>query len=240
MDRGVGQWTGLLFDQRRCSCGICEHNEWITKPGGGRGKECQDHKRMAVLLMPTTTKKMLGSALMEPVHIKIPPASLKSLKKYSDELQSEGIPFAAVVTRISFTEGKLFELAFKTMQALSDREALHVLPMMESSQTRAILGTMPEVKTIAPPAKPAEKVDTGLLSAFTGTDEPASVNPAPARRGRPRAVPQTIENGPQPAGQAKQAEVPPESESGSFEESDSDLDATVAKLMGDKMNKMLK
>jgi hypothetical protein len=229
-------------DRQAQSCGICPRNEWITKPGGGRGKECQDHKRMAVLLMPAMTKKMLGAPLTEPVHLKIPPASLKSLKRYSDELQSEGIPFAAVVTRVSFTPGKQFEMAFETIEALGDKEADVVLPLMEHSQTRAILGTMPEVRQIAAPArgKPAEKVTSGLMEAFGAPSAPSNNGQAvPTRRGRPRAAPQTIEND-EPQQTAKATEAAQHLESDTFEESDPDLDDTVNKLLGDKMNKMLK
>src|SRR4249920_3570205 len=123
---------GVSIPQAK-SCGICSHNEWITKPGGGRGKECQDHKRMAVLLMPSMTKKMLGSPLMEPVHLKIPPGSLKSLKKFSDELQHGGIPFASVVTRVAFSQERLFEMTFDIIQALTNAEAPLVLPMMKDN-----------------------------------------------------------------------------------------------------------
>lgn len=224
-------------DKQADSCAICPRDEWFTKADGGRGKECQDHKRMALLLMPTMTKKMLGAPLMEPVHLKIPPGSFKSLKKYSDQLQNENTPYPSVVTRVSFTPNKQFEMAFEIAQYLSNKEAEVVLPLLESGPTRAILGIMSEARTaIAPPAK--QKIDTGLLDAF-GADTEAKGNgqSTPARRGPGRPKAQTIENEPQ---QTKAVDVSQHLESDTFEESDTDLDETVAKLMGDKMNKMLK
>jgi hypothetical protein len=223
------------------SCGICEHNEWITKPGGGRGKECQDHKRMAVLLMPTMTKKMLnGTALLEPVYLKIPPGSLKALKKYSDELQQQGIPFASVVTRVGFSPDRLFEMNFDAVQALSDAEAPLVLPLMQNNQTRAIMGSLPELRQMAPPPPAPEQVATGLMDAFGATNGGMPAQPKPRK---PRVVTIEQEAAPQPA-EAK-TETPAEAileEGGEtpWQESDTDLDATVAKLMGDKMSKMLK
>jgi hypothetical protein len=157
-----------------------------------------------------------------------------------------------VVTRVSFTPNKQFEMAFEIAQYLSNKEAEVVLPLLDNGQTRTILGTVPDARALAPPAAaPAkEKVDTGLLEAF-GAEPEARGNgqSTPARRGRPakdRAVPQTIENAPfdPPPQQArpatKAAPVEDQLESDTFEESDSDLDDTVAKLMGDKMNKMMK
>jgi hypothetical protein len=237
------------------ACALCPNNEWTTKPGGGRGKACQDHKRMAVLLMPSMTKKMLGTPLLEPVYLKIPPGSLKSLLKFSNELQHEGIPSAAVVTRISFSQDKLFEFNFKVVQALTDAEAPRVLPMMEDSQTLAILGdSSPGMRELpAPEKKEPERIDTGLMEAFgelggNGAAAPAqSAESAKRSRGRPAGIPNkpkaapVIEHeaAPPPAAAASEpAARVSDSEDG--DESDTDLDDTVAKLMGDKVNKMMK
>jgi hypothetical protein len=236
--------------QQAKSCGICSHNEWITKPGGGRGKECQDHKRMAVLLMPYMTKKMLSVPLLEPVHLKIPPGSLKSLKLYSDELQQLGIPFASMITRVAFSTDKLFQMTFKAVQALTDAEAPLVLPLMEDAQTRQILGSIPEIREIAPPM-PAEKVETGLLAAFKGQSEPESEEekpaPAPAPAPRQRGRPAGSQNKPKVVEMAAQAPEPEASSTPAegagdvtWEESDTEIDAALAKLVGDKMKNMLK
>ena len=67
------------------SCAICKHNEWRTLPNGKRAKECQDQKRLAVLLMPTMTTKMLGSPLLEPVFLKV----LASVAGAAEDLQRD-------------------------------------------------------------------------------------------------------------------------------------------------------
>jgi hypothetical protein len=71
---------GVSAPQSR-TCATCTHNEWKTLPSGNRGKECQDHKRLAVLLMPKMTTKMMGSPLMEPVYLKVPPSRRPTKKR---------------------------------------------------------------------------------------------------------------------------------------------------------------
>jgi hypothetical protein len=245
---------GVSIPQSK-TCAICPHNEWITKPNGRRGKECQDHKRMAVLLMPSMTKKMLGTPLMEPVYLKIPPGSLRSLLKFSNELQHEGIPSAAVVTRVSFSQDQTFEFNFEVIQALTDKEAPRVLPMMDDAQTLAIIngGSVSGMRELPAPEKKApERVETGLMEAFDEVDAPnskptprqaAPQQTTPRGRGRPpkaaQAAAQIIDNepAPQPPPQAADTAEPAGEP---WEESDTDLDNAMLKLMGDKLNNMLK
>jgi len=223
------------------ACGVCPHNEWGSKKGGG-GKACQDHKRMAMLLMPTMTRNILPQPLLEPVFFKLPPGSFKTWKSYSDDMIQQGIPLAAMITRLSFSPPpKTFEIKFEPVQALSEKEVPVVLPLMESRETKSILGTAPQVRQIAPAApKPPERIETGLLEAFsqqTPQDEDdvpgQEVIPPPRAAKRPRAV---------------KAAVPPQelaapADNGGdepWEESDTDLDDSVRSLMGDKLNNMLK
>lgn len=252
------------------SCGICKHNEWITKPSGGRGMECQSHKRVAVLLMPAQTTKMLGQPLIEPVYLKIPPGSLGSFKAFGDELANQGVPPISVVTRIAFSQDpkKLFQMTFEVVQALNNDEAKVVLPMREASQTRQILGTAPQIREIASPKpKPAERIETGIMSAFSAAAPPADqdqVAPPAKRGGRPagsqnKSKPVQIEATANPVTPEVQEQEPPErivTKNGGpkamepeemeaapgtpWEESDTDLDDTVNQLLGEKMGSMFK
>src|SRR5262249_35379530 len=107
------------------SCQICPHNEWVNKR-----KECQDHKRLAVLLMPKMTARVLGAPLTEPVYLKIPPGSFKALKQYSDSLKHAGHPYFGVVTQLGFAPDQQFQLTFTAIQTLEDSEAPLVLPLL--------------------------------------------------------------------------------------------------------------
>lgn len=175
--------AGVPEPQAR-SCAVCKNNAWTTLPNGGRGKFCQDHRRLAILLMPAVTAKMLGSPLTEPVFLKVPPGSLTSLKNYGDALTHQGIPFEAVVTRISFSPDKLFRMIFRGQQMLSDKEAPVVLPLLDDPRTKRLIGDQPiiqEIRDDGPP--PTETVETGLLGAFGGglTEVPPP-NPLPKVR----------------------------------------------------------
>jgi len=217
------------------TCATCENNEWATKPGGQRYQACQSHKRAAILLMPDMTKKFLPAPLMEPVYFKVPPGSFRPWKKFSDELQVAGIPASSVITRVSFVEGQLFEMKFDVLQGLTNAEAPLVLPMKESPQTLSIIGGMAgaprQIAAPPPPPRAPERIETGLLEAFGA---PAAAEPAPKKTRAKKVEPVQLDLDP-----ARSPPADPEADA-PWEESDSDLDAAMAKLMGDKMNNMLK
>jgi hypothetical protein len=242
------------------SCGTCSHNEFIVKPNGNKAKECQDHKRLAVLLMPTMTQKMFPQPLIEPVHLKIPPGSLKAWLLYRNELAAASIPFAAVVTRVAFAADRTFQMTFDIEAALNNDDAKAVRPLMEDTQTRAIIGGTPSIARIAPPpaSKKPERVDTGLQAAFgKAVEKPKAENISrggrpPGSRNKPKPV-EVNEISEYPAGAGKltpdkaaagngsdASEFTEMSASASYEESDTDIDESINKLLGDKANKMMK
>lgn len=227
------------------TCGMCPNNAWATQPNGKRGKACQDHKRLAVLLMPKVTAKLLGSPLTEPAYLKVPPGSLVPLKRYGDQLAHQGFPPAAVITRISFAPPpKLFEMAFEGKQVLTDKEAPLVLPLIDDPRTLRITGETPEIHEVKPAAKPAKKeepIDTGLMEAFgTGQSEvkqeviPPKQNGEAVKRGRGRppkaAEAKTIEH--------EETVKKPEPMFSDDEES-TDLDREVADLLSQKVSDMM-
>jgi hypothetical protein len=244
------------------SCGTCSHNDWITKPTGGRGKECQDHKRLAILLMPAMTRSILPAPLLEPVHLKIPPASLIPLKSYNDELVQQGLPFCSVVTRISWSPDKIFQMTFNIMGVLSDSDAPLILPLLDSPTTKRIVGG--SQVSLPPPRPQPSKVETGLRQAFA-PQPPPQPQPQPTTfglvpdaqpkraRGRPRRAAET-EVGPElqqtvrlqadaaESGTQAIADPPaaPPAESSQWQESSSDLDDAITRVMGDRMQRTLK
>lgn len=231
---------GVAIPQSK-TCGLCEHNQWITKPNGGRGQECQSHKRVAILLMPDMTKKILPAPLLEPVYFKIPPGSFKTWKKFDDELQHAGIPCQSFITRVSFVEDQQFEMKFEYLQALTNKEAPLVIPMKDAPQTMSIVGGMTGApRQIAAPANKApERIETGLMEAF-GAPQDAE-EPAPPKRTRAKKV-QTIDNAP-PVETTLADQSTDRLQAGDddapWEESDTDLDETVKRLMN-KTSNMLK
>jgi hypothetical protein len=241
--RGDVPDPGVPIPQSK-TCASCKHNQWTTLPTGRRGMECQSHRRLAVLLLPALTKKMLGSPLLEPVFLKVPPGSFQAFKAYGAELDDEGYPPFAVVTRVGFHPDKLFEVTFEGVKVLTDKEAEHVKPMLDSPTTRRIIGEttlIPETKAV----ERREPVETGLIEAFTGDEnkpaakqedewaadpEPEEKKPAPRK---PKAAPAKEIT-------AKVAEAVQESttETFDYEAADAETDKAISEVVKKSVGEM--
>jgi hypothetical protein len=191
-----GPDPGVPAPQAR-SCTVCPRDEWKTLSNGKRGKECQDNKRLAVILMPKVSTRLLGAPLKEPVFLKVPPGSLTNLRTYHESLQHQGLHHATVITRVSFDQDQLFRLKFELAQVLTDAEAPFILSKLENADplTKRIIGTAPEIREIDAPAAPMRQVDTaGLKETFSDADEedeeehPDLVNKGAARLKQEAAV----------------------------------------------------
>jgi len=238
---------GVSIPQSK-TCGACPHNQWTTLSRGGRGKECQDHFRLAVLLLPSLTKKMLGSPLLEPVFFKVPPGSLQAFKAYGAELKDEGYPPFGVVTRVAFHPDKLFQIVFTGVKLLSEQEAEFVKPMIDAPITRRIIGEtslIPVTKTVE--AK-VERIDTGLIEAFQG--EKTASTAASVERERVTKLTAAPKSKPAPAKQvadipaAQFAKVEEEAvqesteETFDYEASDAETDKAVDDVLKKSVNDM--
>jgi hypothetical protein len=127
--------------QVQCNaCSLCPRNVWKTDANGKKGRECQDYKRLAVLLMPAVTEKMLGAKLMEPVFLRVPPASLNSLARLGEWADGCGYHFSSFITRITFDPDKSWpEMIFRPIQGLSDAEAPVVIAMRDDPLVKRII-----------------------------------------------------------------------------------------------------
>lgn len=235
--------------QQNPLCATCRHNAWGSATNG-KGKACQDHKKIAVLLMPYLTKKLFdGQPMLTPVYLKVPPDSLKNWKSYGDTLQHRGAHWASVITRIGFAPDRLFQLTFAFHKALTNAEAPVVIPLLEDPQTLNLIGTGPGGGAALPyiPEVP-EPEDTGLLEAF-GKAPPAPTVPptAVSRRGRPPGSPNKPK-APEPRAVATRAPEPepkPEQASNGGASTwdappeDADLDDRVKNALKGKISGMM-
>jgi hypothetical protein len=224
-------------------CADCPHNEWGS--GQGKGKACKDHRKLAVLLLPYMTKGILDKPLREPIYLAINPNSLKALKAYGDSLVYRNVHFASVITRITWSAKKQWLMDFTVLQALTDKEAPVVLPLIDSPLTKSIVGAKAgvyeeEEQELPAPQERKQPVDSGLLDAFGKTEAKSSesntdntITQLPLKRGpgRPRKVPIEPE---QPAEEASGGDATPP-----WDEADTELSDAVAKLTSQKINKML-
>lgn len=129
------------------ACAICPRNVWKTTPEGKKTRDCNDYKRLAVLLLPSVTKRLLGQELMEPCFLRVPGASLNDLVLFGETMHGQGWPMHSFITRISFNPDKPHpEMQFRPLQALTPNEAPAVKPLRNDPVALRITGE-DQVKT---------------------------------------------------------------------------------------------
>lgn len=235
-------------------CSNCKRNVWTVLQSGQKGKECKDSKRLAVLLMPAMTEKLLGAPLNDAVMLRVPAASLRPLKSYSDSLVHRGVHVpAAVITRITFSREKQFEMKFDLLQPLTNKEAPFIKDLIEEPQTQTILGRQDTMREIEhQPPKREERIETGIMSAFSKQQPVAGFSKevaAPKPRGRPPGStnrPKLVVDAdePQPPLAAEETterpeEILPPEQPVPWEEADGELDETLRKVVDQKIQGML-
>lgn len=215
------------------TCALCPRNQWKTNPENGKKyRECSDFKRVAVLVLPTITQRIMGAPLMEPAFLRVPPASLNPLSSYGDGLQSQGYPYCSVVTRISFDPSKSHpEFMFKAIQELTDAEAPVILPLRDGALTQRIVGedqrALPRplgsatiapalaapTAPVAPPQNPAPSPVTGTVTLAplqtTTVAAPRAEDPPPAALGLVTVAPPATVSPSNPAPVVLQGEILP-------------------------------
>lgn len=123
------------------ACAICPRNVFKISPDGRKTRECSDYKRLAVLILPSLTKALLGAPLMEPVFLRVPAASLNELALLGEGMAAQGFHFSSYITRIGFKPDKPHpQMTFRALQGLTDREAPVVLPLRDDPTSLRITG----------------------------------------------------------------------------------------------------
>lgn len=116
-------------------CSTCAHNQWGSKIGdnGGKGKACQDSKRLAIAA---------AGLLNDPYLLRVPPASIKALSEYAAALQKRNLHYSQVVTKIAFeAEAATPKLTFKAMGYLPEAAYNEVKAVVDTEVVASILGT---------------------------------------------------------------------------------------------------
>lgn len=189
------------------SCAMCPQNVWGSKitPQGTKVKACSDSRRLAVVPAGeiASGNTGLGAMLM-----RVPPASLDALRAYGVLLDSRGLPYYAVVTRLGFDLNASYpKLTFIPVRVLSEAEYLRVQQAQTDERVGLILGGLETefVRAQNPVAAPipAPVAAPVQVAPPQTTQTPAEATPeAPKRRRRAAEAP-----APQAAG--AQVEPPP-------------------------------
>ena len=219
------------------ACNLCERNKWKQGSDGRKSRDCQDYKRLAVLVTPAQTKPLFeGVALVEAVFLRVPPASLNNLANLGEQMAAQGYHHSTYVTRITFDPAVAHpQMVFKAVKPLSEGEAGVVLPLRNDPLALRIIG---KEASLPAPGASTQKFDTVSAPvsemaqrAAAPQETAAAVVPTKAEEVSPSSL--TLDTGfdttPTPP---KAAEAAPQTvEDVGVAETNEDMDARIAAMM---------
>lgn len=143
-------------------CAVCPHNQWGSRitDNGGKGKACADSMRLAIAP---------AGQLNDPMLIRVPAASLKTLGQYGDQLAKRGVGPIHVVTKIGFDYNVAHPaLTFKAVRFVEADEFAEIeTALVDEAETLGLItgtagGTVTEAEKISeepaePPVRKAKK-----------------------------------------------------------------------------------
>jgi hypothetical protein len=191
------------------ACGACPHNEWGSKISdraeGSRGKACADSRRMAIASPDDIENPML---------LRCPAASLKTLLAYGQQLDKRGWPYHAMVTRIGFDASLAYPaLTFTPERWLTEEELEAVQDMQDDDLVMQITALKPQPMADAPAPTPAAAPQEDAFARMerqAAAQAPApEPEPAPRRR-RAKATASEVQAAvaPQPEPEPEPAPAP--------------------------------
>jgi hypothetical protein len=117
-------------DPQANKCAVCPHNQWGSRitDNGGKGKACADSMRLAIAP---------PDQLNDPMLLRVPAASLKTLGQYGAQLAKRGVEPQHVVTRIGFDYNVAHPaLTFKAIRFVEEDELQEIESVLhEESET---------------------------------------------------------------------------------------------------------
>jgi len=156
------------------ACAGCKHNQWGSKVSSDRadktakGKACADVVRMAIAA---------PNMINDPMLLRVPPASLRTLAEYGAMLAKRGVGYNKVITKVAFDmEVPTPKLTFKALAFITEDMYAQAKEIAETDLVKSIIGSI----------------------FGTGEQEPAAA-PAPA----PAAAPAKAVAAPKPAAATK-------------------------------------
>ena len=184
--------------QKQCkTCAACPHNVWGSG-GGGKGKACSDSRRVAVAR---------ADALDDPMLLRIPPASLKTLREHAETVARHGIPLNAVITKVSFDPAEATPRLLFTPESMLEEDYFYKAEeVAKSDQVQQIIGLASGPSEAPVPAAPvAAQIEDEPVAEAAAQAKPApepEPEPAPKAEAKPAPEPEP-EPEPAPKAEAK-------------------------------------
>lgn len=157
---GVAPAANAMEPQAK-KCAVCKHAVWGSKikddGTAGEGTECSVNTRLAVTD---------GAKLTEPMLLRVPAGSRKNFADTVKAAQSRGIPYNALVMKVSFDkEAPSPKLVFKLTGLLDDAGYEIVKEQYESDVVKEIVGLGTVYAALPAPAADDGGVDAAELDA---------------------------------------------------------------------------
>lgn len=218
-------------EQQSPTCAACPHNVWGSKVITGddgkqrRAKACADNRRLAIVPYPDLKNERFGG----PMLLRVPPTSLVELARLGDALKQSGLPYQAVVVKISFDYDVAYpKLVFSALRPLTTAEASVVIEHMNSDTVLRML------------MEPVQGDETGAADTPPEPQrepERAPVTPEPRRRGRPpksesAAAEEPAEPTPEPV-EAEARKTPAKAATAPASTVSADLNSMISGLLGE-------
>lgn len=135
-DNGIGASASAAQPQNT-SCQLCQWNAWGSAQSQMTGKQtkaCNDVKKLAVVVPGLPDQVFM---------LRIPPATLKNLKKYTDTLGGHGVDLPDVLTRLEFESQGV--LKFNPVGYVDEATARASDAILAAKGTEALLGKQDRV-----------------------------------------------------------------------------------------------
>lgn len=130
-------------DPQSKKCATCPHNQWGSRitDNGSKGKACADSMRLAIAP---------AGQINDPMLIRVPAASLKTLGSYGSQLAKRNVGPEDVITKIGFDYNVAHPaLTFKAVRFVEEHEAAEIEQVLvdEKEMIGNITGTSGGVAT---------------------------------------------------------------------------------------------
>jgi hypothetical protein len=174
-------------------CKTCKWNQWGSSRaagGTGKGKDCSDTKRLAVVFADNIRNELMGG----PMLLRVPPASLQEVDVYARGLTAMGIPLESVVTEIDFDPTAQYpKLRLRAKEALSEEQYAEVEEVMKLPIVDRILNSQAELMVTTDGIDETRADDPGIPPIQQAQAAPAAFRPMEAAM-----TPHPVPNPPKP------------------------------------------
>jgi hypothetical protein len=149
-------------------CKTCKFNQFKSAPNG-KGKACKDSKRLWVVLPDAVEGTVFA--------LGVPVSSLKAMAEYGAFLKANGIPTAAVITKLTMVDTEFPELQFEYMGVLEEATMNTALLRNEKKDWSMPSGILLEHQNTGPIAAPGAPVGSKLLESAQEAADTAKMSP---------------------------------------------------------------